>query len=97
MACVGLYASVSYGGELYCKTPDMSGSVLPLDPIDVAGKANLVHLKHLATQLDARFGHTALSWLKDITPLWKNGEPAELNDHRPTPEKYEQHLEDLSR
>ena len=97
MSVCNLYASCSYAHDV-AEVHAPSGEPLPLDPIDVAGSANLSRIRELACCMDLRFCLSALDWLEDPATLWldpKIGGPKVLNDHRPSAKKYTEHFRQM--
>ena len=93
---VGLYLHCPYDTA---DRPESSvqRQIQPLDPIDVAGTADLQKIRKMCGEMDFPFGINALDILSSPDKFFKpDCQPHDINDHRPTGERFRAHFETLT-
>jgi hypothetical protein len=90
---LGLYSHIPYDASAW----DLENAdLLPLDPIKVAGGADLATITRMAETLQCVFALQALGWLEDIDDLWIVPPPERPPRFIPTPAPYHPHLQYLA-
>jgi hypothetical protein len=88
---LGLYSQLPYGDVDTMRDP----SEIPLDPITVAHLANINTVRTYAQELGFTCAMEAIGWLSDISQLWIEGPPTQINPHQPISSKFVHHIEAL--